>query len=88
MKRKKRGYFARMWWKIRHPWAWARVITLDELHRKRVIDEWIKYDYEINQEYYDREFEKEFNREWKERMEGKPEELPPVSIFLPPVHMP
>lgn len=87
-RRRKKGYFKRMWWKIRHPLAWGRVLNMDELHKKRIILENIQHDYEENKEYYDREFEKEFHREWKELTEGKPKKLPPVVWpALPPVNI-
>lgn len=37
--RKRRGYFERMLWKIHNPWAWLRVLAMDELRKKREFDE-------------------------------------------------
>lgn len=33
---RKKGYFERMWWKIRNPSAWLRVLVIDDLTKKRI----------------------------------------------------
>ena len=64
--RKKRSQWQIFLWGLRHPWLYCRAAAIYEIHRKRVLREYIEWDYKVNKKEYDREFEKAWRRERRE----------------------
>ena len=67
--RKKRSQWQIFLWGLRHPWLYCRAAVIYEIHRKRVLREFIEWDYQENKKEYEREFRKEWRRQMRE-MDG------------------
>lgn len=48
---------------LRNNTGYLRVLNIREIHRKRVLREYIEWDYKVNKKEYEREFRKEIRRE-------------------------
>ncbi len=79
--RKKRSNWQIFLWGLRHPLLYCRASALYEIHRKRVLREFIEWDYQENKKEYEREFRKEIRRE---RREPRRIQLGPNFYELPP----
>ena len=78
---KKRSEWQNLLRVLRNNAAYCRMLNIREIHRKRVLREYIEWDYKVNKKEYDREFEKEWRREQR-----KPRriQLGPNFYDLPP----
>ncbi|MDE6193212.1 MAG: hypothetical protein K2M83_04425 [Muribaculaceae bacterium] len=67
--RKKRSQWQDLLRVLRNNEAYLRVLNIREIHRKRVLREFIEWDYQENKKEYEREFRKEWRRQMRE-MDG------------------
>ena len=66
---------------LRNNTAYRRMLNIRELRRKRVLREYIEWDYKENKEEYEREFRKELRRE---RRKPNRVQRGPNIYYLPP----
>ena len=78
---RKRSEWQKFLWHIRHPWLSCRAAALYEIRRKRVLREFIEWDYKENKEEYEREFRKELRRERRKPIRVQ---RGPNIYYLPP----